>query len=175
MTKPPAQNQTQGDQSKGDDHNKRIVAVTLDEESIGRSGPDIEHERAIAIYDLIEQNLFAPEGIDGAGPFALHIGITGNRLMFDIRRADGAPVVAHLLSLTPFRRIVKDYFMICDSYYQAIRTATPDKIEAIDMGRRGIHDEGSRTLQERLKGKVRLDFETARRLFTLITVLHWKG
>ena len=88
---------------------------------------------------------------------------------------DGAPVVAHLLSLTPFRRIVKDYFMICDSYYQAIRTATTDKIEAIDMGRRGIHDEGSRTLQERLKGKVRIDFETSRRLFTLICVLHWKG
>ena len=151
-----------------------IVAVTLDEELIGRSGPDIEHERAIAIYDLIEQNLFAPEGA-GAGPFTLHIAITGNRLMFDIRREDGTPVVAHLLSLTPFRRIVKDYFMICDSYYQAIRTATPDKIEAIDMGRRGIHDEGSSTLQERLKGKVRIDFETARRLFTLICVLHWKG
>jgi uncharacterized protein (UPF0262 family) len=155
--------------------NKRIVAVTLDEESIGRSGPDIEHERAIAIYDRIEQNLFVPEGVDAEGPFTLHLGITGNRLMFDIRREDGTPMVAHLLSLSPFRRIVKDYFMICDSYYQAIRTATPDKIEAIDMGRRGIHDEGSRTLQERLKGKVRVDFETARRLFTLITVLHWKG
>lgn len=158
-----------------DDQHNRIVAVTLDEESIGRSGPDIEHERAIAIYDLVEQNLFAPEGTDGAGPFTLHIAITGNRLMFDIRREDNTPVVAHLLSLTPFRRIVKDYFMICDSYYQAIRTATPDRIEAIDMGRRGIHDEGSRTLQERLKGKVRIDFETARRLFTLISVLHWKG
>ena len=160
--------------SPGDDSKRRIVAVTLDEESIGRSGPDIEHERAIAIYDLIEQNLFAPEGVDG-GPFTLHLSITGNRLVFDIRREDGNPVVAHLLSLTPFRRIVKDYFMICDSYYQAIRTATPDRIEAIDMGRRGIHDEGSRTLQERLKGKVRIDFETARRLFTLICVLHWKG
>src|ERR1700759_3188387 len=155
MTKPPAQ----------EDPNNRIVAVTLDEESIGRSGPDIEHERAIAIYDLVEKNLFAPDGAEG-GPFTLHLGITGNRLMFDIRREDATPVVAHLLSLTPFRRIVKDYFMICDSYYQAIRTATPDKIEAIDMGRRGIHDEGSRTLQERLKGKVRIDFETARRLFT---------
>ncbi|MCC8942966.1 MULTISPECIES: UPF0262 family protein [Bradyrhizobium] len=164
MTKSPAD----------EDSNNRIVAVTLDEESIGRSGPDIEHERAIAIYDLIEQNVFAPEGTE-PGPYTLHIAITGNRLMFDIRKEDGAPVVAHLLSLTPFRRVVKDYFMICDSYYQAIRTATPDKIEAIDMGRRGIHDEGSRTLQERLKGKVRVDFETARRLFTLITVLHWKG
>jgi uncharacterized protein (UPF0262 family) len=157
-----------------DDPNNRIVAVTLDEESIGRSGPDIEHERAIAIYDLIEQNLFAPEGAV-EGPYTLRLAITGNRLAFDIRHENGNPVVAHLLSLTPFRRIVKDYFMICDSYYQAIRTATPDKIEAIDMGRRGIHDEGSRTLQERLKGKVRVDFETARRLFTLICVLHWKG
>ena len=157
-----------------DDGTKRIVTVTLDEESIGRSGPDIEHERAIAIYDLVEQNLFAPEGA-GEGPFTLHIAINGSRLLFDIRREDGTPVVAHLLSLTPFRRIVKDYFMICDSYYQAIRTATPDKIEAIDMGRRGVHDEGSRTLMTRLEGKVRVDFETARRLFTLISVLHWKG
>jgi uncharacterized protein (UPF0262 family) len=156
------------------DSKSRIVAVTLDEESIGRSGPDIEHERAIAIYDLIEQNLFQPEG-DHAGPFTLHIGITGNRLMFDIRLQDGQPVIVHLMSLTPFRRIVKDYFMICDSYYQAIRTATPDRIEALDMGRRGIHDEGSRTLMERLDGKVKIDFETARRLFTLISVLHWKG
>jgi uncharacterized protein (UPF0262 family) len=164
MTKPPPD----------EDPNHRIVAVTLDEESIGRSGPDIEHERAIAIYDLVEKNLFAPDGAEG-GPFTLHIGITGNRLMFDIRREDGTAVVVHLLSLTPFRGIVKDYFLICDSYYQAIRTATPDKIEAIDMGRRGIHDEGSRTLQERLKGKVQVDFETARRLFTLICVLHWKG
>ena len=152
----------------------RLVAVTLDENSIGRSNPDVEHERAVAIYDLLEDNTFAPKDDDG-GPFALHLSITGTRLVFDIRHADGAPVVAHLLSLTPFRRIVKDYFMICDSYYQAIRTATTDKIEAIDMGRRGIHDEGSRTLQERLKGKVRIDFETSRRLFTLICVLHWKG
>ena len=164
MTKPAA----------GDDSQNRIVAVTLDEESIGRSGPDIEHERAIAIYDLIEQNLFAPQGADN-GPFTLHIGITGNRLMFDIRREDGAPVVAHLLSLTPFRRIVKDYFTVCDSYYDAIRSATPDRIEALNMGRRGLHDEGSRLVVERLKRKVEMDFDTARRLFTLITVLHWKG
>jgi uncharacterized protein (UPF0262 family) len=157
-----------------DDINNRVVAVTLDEDSIGRSGPDIEHERAIAIYDLVESNVFAPAG-GAEGPFTLHIGINDNRLMFDIRRQDGAPVVVHLLSLTPFRRIVKDYFMICDSYHQAIRSATPDKIEAIDMGRRGIHDEGSRTLMERLEGKVRIDFETARRLFTLVSVLHWKG
>ena len=162
------------DKPPKDDSNNRIVAITLDEDSIGRSGPDIEHERAIAIYDLVEKNLFAPEGAV-AGPFTLHIGINDNRLMFDIRQQDGTPVVVHLMSLTPFRRIVKDYFMICDSYHQAIRTATPDKIEAIDMGRRGIHDEGSHTLMERLDGKVRIDFETARRLFTLVSVLHWKG
>jgi uncharacterized protein (UPF0262 family) len=153
---------------------QRLTAVTLDENSIGRSNPDIEHERAVAIYDLIEQNAFAPVGHDG-GPYHLHLSITGNRLAFEIRLADGKPVVAHLLSLAPLRSIVKDYFLICDSYYQAIRTATPDKIEAIDMGRRGIHDDGSRILMERLKSKVKVDFDTARRLFTLICVLHWKG
>ena len=151
-----------------------LVEVTLDEKSIGRSNPDVEHERAVAIYDLIEENSFVPEGHKG-GPYTLQLGMAENRLVFDIKTAKGDAVMAHLLSMTPFRRIVKDYFMICDSYYQAIRTATPDKIEAIDMGRRGIHDEGSRTLQERLKGKVRIDFETSRRLFTLICVLHWKG
>jgi uncharacterized protein (UPF0262 family) len=154
--------------------NQHLVAVTLDEASIGRSGPDIEHERAVAIYDLIEENEFAPVGHDG-DRFSLHLSIAENRLSFDIRTADGEAVMVHLLSLTPFRRIVKDYFMICDSYYQAIRTATPDRIEALDMGRRGLHDEGSRLLQERLKRKVRVDFDTARRLFTLICVLHWRG
>jgi uncharacterized protein (UPF0262 family) len=152
----------------------RLVAVTLDDASIGRSGPDIEHERAVAIYDLIEENVFEPVGHAG-GPYALHLSLTGSRLVFDIRLADGTPVVAHLLSLTPFRRVVKDYFLICDSYYQAIRTATPDRIEAVDMGRRGLHDEGSRVLKERLAPKVRIDFDTARRLFTLLCVLHWKG
>jgi uncharacterized protein (UPF0262 family) len=152
----------------------KLVAVTLDEESIGRSGPDIEHERAVAIYDLIEENAFQPVD-QPVGAYALYLSMSENRLVFDIRRPDGSPVVAHLFSLTPFRRIVKDYFMICDSYYAAIRTATPDKIEAIDMGRRGLHDEGSRTLMERLEGKVTVDFPTARRLFTLICVLHWKG
>ena len=153
---------------------QRLVDVILDEETIGRSNPDIEHERRVAIYDLLEQNFFAP--IDHAGgPYVLHLSITGNRLVFDIRTKDGKPVAAHLLSLTPLRRIVKDYFTVCDSYYQAIRTATPDKIEALDMGRRGIHNEGSRILMERLKDKVKLDIDTARRLFTLICVLHWKG
>ena len=152
----------------------RLVAVTLDEESIGRSNRDVEHERAVAIYDLLEDNAFAPAA-DVEGPFALHLSITGARLMFDIRLADGTPVIAHLLSLSPLRRIVKDYYTVCDSYYAAIRTATPDRIEALDMGRRALHDEGSTILMERLARKVKLDFDTARRLFTLICVLHWKG
>ena len=156
------------------DNDKRLVAITLDDASIGRSSPDIEHERAVAIYDMLEDNNFAPVGHEG-GPFALHLSISENRLVFDIRRPDQTPVVAHLLSLTPMRRIVKDYFMICDSYYKAIRTATPSQIEAIDMGRRGLHDEGSNILMERLDGRVKVDFGTARRLFTLICVLHWKG
>jgi uncharacterized protein (UPF0262 family) len=152
----------------------RLVAVTLDENSIGRSNPDIEHERTTAIYDLIEDNSFAPIG-HSSGPFALHISLQDNRLVLDIRRANGKPVIAHILSLTPFKRIVKDYYMICDSYYQAIRSATPARIEAIDMGRRGLHDEGSRILQEAIARKVKVDFDTARRLFTLVCVLHWRG
>jgi len=153
---------------------QRLVKVTLDEGSIGRSSPDIEHERAVAIYDLLEDNAFVP--VDHAGgPYTLHLSITENRLAFDIRLEDGTPLAAHLLSLTPFRRIVKDYFLICDSYYKAIRSATPSQIEAIDMGRRGLHNEGSELLMERLKEKIELDFDTARRLFTLICVLHWKG
>jgi uncharacterized protein (UPF0262 family) len=153
---------------------QRLVSVKLDEASIGRSNPDIEHEREVAIYDLLEMNYFAPVGHDG-GPYALHLSVNGTRLVFDIRLEDGTPVMAHLFSLSPLRRIVKDYYMVCDSYYAAIRTATPDKIEAIDMGRRGIHNEGSEILMERLKDKVTLDMDTARRLFTLICVLHWKG
>lgn len=153
---------------------QRLVKVTLDEESIGRANPDVEHEREVAIYDLLEQNTFAPVGHAG-GPYALHLSINGNRLVFEIRLENGTPVIAHLFSLTPLRRIVKDYYLICDSYYQAIRIATPDKIEAIDMGRRAIHNEGSRILMERLKDKVTVDIDTARRLFTLLCVLHWKG
>jgi uncharacterized protein (UPF0262 family) len=156
------------------DARKRLVKVTLDEESIGRSSREVEHERAVAIYDLLEENSFCPVGHDG-GPYALHLAITGNRLVFDIRLDDGAPVVAHHLSLSPLRRIVKDYFLICESYYQAIRTSSPSQIEAIDVGRRGLHNEGSELLMQRLDGKIAIDADTARRLFTLICVLHWKG
>jgi uncharacterized protein (UPF0262 family) len=157
--------------AEGDKH---LVRVLLDEESIGPGNRDVEHERAVAIYDLVEENSFAPVGHDG-GPYCLKLQVIGNRLVFDIRTQDDRPVVAHHLSLTPFRRLVKDYFLVCESYYQAIRTATPSQIEAIDMGRRGLHDEGSELLMERLRDKVAVDFDTARRLFTLITVLHWKG
>jgi len=152
----------------------RLVGVTLDEASIARSTPDVEHERAAAIYDLIEDNRFAPAGHDG-GPYRLVIAIADGKLVFDVRDADDRAVVAHVLSLNPFRKIVKDYFLICDSYYKAIRTATPSQIEAIDMGRRGVHDEGSQILAERLEGKLGFDHDTARRLFTLICALHWKG
>ena len=160
--------------SSSKDNTGRLAAVTLDEASLGRNNDDVEHERRVAIYDLLEDNSFRPVGHQG-GPYALQLGISGNRLVFDIRLTDNTPVIAHLLSLAPFRRVVKDYFVVCDSYYAAIRTATPDRIEALDMGRRGLHDEGSNILMERLKHKVDVDFDTARRLFTLICVLHWKG
>ena len=153
---------------------QRLVKVSLDETSIGAGNRDVEHERAIAIYDLLEDNSFAPVGHDG-GPYCLKLQSIGNRLIFDIRTEDDRPVVAHLLSLSPFRRIVKDYYLICDSYYQAIRSASPSHIEAIDMGRRGLHNEGTELLMARLNDKIALDFDTARRLFTLIAVLHWKG
>jgi uncharacterized protein (UPF0262 family) len=153
---------------------KRLVAIKLDEQSIGRANPDVEHERAIAIYDLIESNYFEPVG-DDSGPYALNISLAEQRLVLAISREDGASVITHMLSLTPLRKVVRDYFMVCDSYYSAIKTETPQKIEAIDMGRRGLHDEGSRILVERLKEKVAVDFDTARRLFTLICALHWKG
>jgi uncharacterized protein (UPF0262 family) len=155
-------------------HPNRIVAVTIDKASIGRSGLDVEYERATAIDDLIEENSFAPVGHDD-GPYGLHLRMADNRLVFDIRLADGAPVIVHLLSLNPFKRVVKDYFLVCDSYYQAVRTATPDRIEALDMGRRALHDEGSRILQDRIKHRIEVDFNTARRLFTLLCALHWKG
>ena len=153
---------------------QRLVKVTLDESSLGRSSPDVEHERAVAIYDLLEENSFAPVGHDG-GPYWLHLAVVSSRLVFEVRTAEAHVVVTHHLSLTPLKRIVKDYFMICDSYYAAIRTSTPSQIEAIDMGRRALHNEGSELLMERLKNKVHVDFDTARHLFTLVTVLHWKG
>ncbi|MCC4243767.1 UPF0262 family protein [Stappia indica] len=152
----------------------RLVAVELDEGSILRSTPDVEHERAVAIYDLIEENEFEPLG-DAGGPYRLKLSLVEKRLVFLVEREEGDPVVTHILSLTPLRKVVKDYFLICESYFEAIKTATPSQIEAIDMGRRGVHNEGSRILMERLEGKIRVDMQTARRLFTLVCALHWKG
>lgn len=154
--------------------NNRLIQITLDEASIERGTPDQEHERQIAIYDLIEENSFTITGHEG-GPYVLALGLVANRLSFDISTEAGAPVILHLLSLSPFRKVIKDYFMICESYYEAIRSATPERIEAIDMGRRGVHDEGAGLVIERLEGKIQIDHKTARRLFTLIAALSWKG
>ena len=152
----------------------RLIDIELDE-SIGRSTPDVEHERAVAIFDLIEENSFWPVNDTGTGPYRLKLSLAEQRLVFAISRQGGELVATHILSLTPFRRIVKDYYLICESYYAAIRTSTPSQIEAIDMGRRGLHNDGSQTLVDRLAGKIEIDFDTARRLFTLVCVLHWRG
>ncbi|MBC8130254.1 MAG: UPF0262 family protein [Rhizobiaceae bacterium] len=153
--------------------NSRLIEVELDE-TIGRATPDVEHERAVAIFDLIEENVFRPVGTPD-GPYRLKLSLVEKRLVFDIRADGGEAIVTHILSLTPLKRIIRDYFLICDSYYEAIRSATPSQIEAIDMGRRGIHNGGSETLRERLAGKIEVDLDTARRLFTLICVLHWRN
>jgi len=153
---------------------QRIVEIDLDERTVVRRGPDVEHERAVAIYDLIEENYFAPFGCD-SGPYRLRLSAADSRLVFDIRDQEGRVAATVTLPLLPFRRIVKDYFAVCETYFEAIRTASPSKIEAIDMGRRGLHNEGSELLRDRLDGKIEVDFDTARRLFTLICVLHIRG
>jgi uncharacterized protein (UPF0262 family) len=152
----------------------RLASVKLDEGTIGRGSANIDHEREVAIYDLIDSNVFALVGRDD-GPYALDLSIADDRLVLAIT-ADGVDgVVRHMLSLTSLRRVIKDYFIVCDTYYEAIRSAPPSRIQAIDMGRRALHDEGSRILAERLKDKIEIDHDTARRLFTLICALHWKG
>ncbi|MGE0241214.1 MAG: UPF0262 family protein [Parvibaculaceae bacterium] len=158
--------------SSGD--RNRLSAVELDD-SIGSGlSPDADHERRVAIYDLIEDNSFTVIGHQG-GPYRLQLSAADNRVIFDILSESEERVSMIGLSLSPFRRIVKDYFMICESYFKAIRTATPSQIETIDMARRGLHNEGSDLLRERLVGKVELDQATSRRLFTLLCVLHWRG
>lgn len=152
----------------------RLLEVVLDEASIARATPDVEHERKVAIFDLIEENVFALQGHD-RGPYRLMLSIAENRLVFGVGDEQGEPITNFMFSLSPFRRIVKDYFMVVETYHEAIKTAPPSRIEAIDMGRRGLHDEGSQLLMERLDGKISVDFDTARRLFTLICALHWKG
>jgi uncharacterized protein (UPF0262 family) len=156
------------------DDTSRVVEITLDENSLGRNTPDIEHERKVAIFDLLEQNFFALENHE-KGPYTLHLSIAENRLVFSVGDAKQRPITSFMLSLSPFRKLVKDYFMVCESYYDAIKTAPPSRIEALDMGRRGLHNEGTQILKQRLEGKITTDFDTARRLFTLICALHWKG
>jgi uncharacterized protein (UPF0262 family) len=152
----------------------RLVAINLDEASIRRANPNIEHEREVAIYDILESNKFELEGREG-GPYALNLGLVEDRLVFAVTQDGTEDTFTVVLSLTPLRRLIKDYFIVCESYYEAIRTAPPSRIQSIDMGRKALHDEGSRVLQERLEGKIVVDGDTARRLFTLICALHWKG
>jgi uncharacterized protein (UPF0262 family) len=150
-----------------------IVKIDLDERSLAPATADIEHERKVAIYDLLEENYFRPLGVPG-GPFELYLSNVERRLVFDVRRCGGEALGQVHLSMTPFRKIIKDYFMLCESYYDAIRNAAPSQIETIDMARRGMHNEGSDILQERLKDKIELDQNTARRLFTLICSFHMR-
>ena len=159
--------------------NNSLIDIQLDEQTIGRTTPDIEHERDVAIFDLLEDNHFEmvkrPDKPDVEGPYKLMLSLQDKRLIFTINNSEDELIAAHTLSLTPFRAVIKDYFLVCESYFEAIKTATPQRIEAIDMGRRGLHNEGADLLQERLKDKIILDKNTSRRLFTLITALHWKG
>lgn len=152
----------------------RLIEVVLDDTSIARAPQQIEHEREVAIYDIMDGNSFALTGLN-EGPYRLKIGLVEDKLALAVSQENGEHIVSHMLSLSPFRRIMKDYFIVLDSYYQAIRAGTPSRIESIDMGRRGLHDEGSTLLMERLTGKIEVDFDTARRLFTLVAALHWKG
>jgi uncharacterized protein (UPF0262 family) len=156
----------------------RIIDVTLDERTILWRSADIEQERRIAIFDLLEENHFAPQRKhpDGyEGPYKLHLRVEEGRLALEIHRADDSHLETLVLGLARFRRPIRDYFAICDSYYQAIRNASPAQIETIDMARRGVHNQSAELLMERLEGKIQVDFDTARRLFTLICVLHIKG
>lgn len=154
---------------------RRLVDIRLDEASLAAASAEAEHERRVAIFDLLEENVFEVVGHAG-GPYALTLSIADRRLVFDIAAAaDSVRVLTVILSLTPLRTVIKDYFLICESYHAAIRAATPAQIEAIDMGRRGLHNEGSEILRERLQGKIALDLDTARRLFTLICALHVRG
>lgn len=156
----------------------RIIDVTLDERTILWRSADVEQERRIAIFDLLEGNYFRPlrEHPGGyAGPYRLALSVEEGRLALAIAREDGSPLETLVLALGRFRRPIRDYFAICDSYYQAIRSATAAQIETVDMARRGIHNEAAELLRERLDGKIEIDFDTARRLFTLICVLHIKG
>jgi len=152
----------------------RLAAITLDEKSVVQRSRAVEQEREIAIYDILEANVFKPEG-SGGGPYHLTLGLEENRLVLDIALEDNTAHSRMTVSLTPLRKTMKDYFLVCESYYKAIRTAPPHQIEALDMARRTLHDEGATELQKRLTDKVETDFDTARRLFTLVCVLKMRG
>ncbi|GHG93755.1 UPF0262 family protein [Pseudodonghicola xiamenensis] len=156
-----------------------IVDIALDDAGLPPPTPEIEQERKVAVFDLLEQNSFTlPKRDDRVvpeGPYRVRLSIRDKRLVFDIETEEGQKAAEFHLSLGPFRQVVKDYFQICESYYNAVKTMPPSQIEAIDMARRGIHNEGSRVLRERLEGKADVDGDTARRLFTLICVLHFGG
>jgi uncharacterized protein (UPF0262 family) len=152
----------------------RLIEVKLDESVGVLPNPDAEHERRVAIYDLLEENSFSIIG-KSAGPYILNLSIIDKRLILDVKDQAGQSQMIVGLALKAFRRIIKDYYIMCDSYFQAIKTSTPSQIETIDMARRGLHNEGTDLLLARLDGKMETDFNTARRLFTLICVLHWRG
>ncbi len=155
----------------------RIIDITLDQESIIWRSADVEQERRIAIFDLLEENHFRPHrkhDDDYEGPYRVRLSTQEGRLVIEISREDGSSLEAVILGLARFRRPIRDYFAICDSYFQAIRQATAQQIETVDMARRSIHNEAAELLMERLEGKIEVDFDTARRLFTLICVLHIK-
>ena len=148
----------------------RISRIDIDEASLSAPSDQVEHERKVAMFDLVEKNSFVPEGTaEGQGPFDLRLALEDNRLVFDITGPDFARKI--MLSLAPFKMMLRDYRMICESYYEALKNATPAQIESIDMGRRGVHNDGAELLTERLKGKIAIDHETARRLFTLVNAL----
>lgn len=159
---------------KADESRFQIASVSLDERLVLRRTPEIEQERAVAIFDLVERNRFRL--LEGpAGPYALHLAVVERKLALRVAAPGGSPPVSISISLGGFRRIVKDYFTICDSYYEAIKRLSPSQIEAIDMGRRALHDEGADKLQQALAAHVELDHDTARRLFTLLCVLHFRA
>jgi len=158
--------------------NPRIIHIELDEATILWRNADIEQERRIAIFDLIEENSFTPLRAHAAGhegPYRLRLAVQDGRLSLEIADEHGVLLETLILGLGRFRRPIREYFAICDSYYQAIRKASAQEIETIDMARRGVHNEAAEMLLERLQGKVDTDFATARRLFTLICVLHIRG
>jgi uncharacterized protein (UPF0262 family) len=150
----------------------RLAKVALDPASVGAASPEIEHDRQVAIFDLLEKNSFHPDGAE-QGPYELVLGCEENRLVFDVTGPGYGR--RHMLSLTPFRTVLKDYQIVCESYYEAVRAASSQQIEAIDMGRRGLHNDGAVLLQQRLEGKIAMDHETGRRLFTLVNALQRRG